>query len=610
MMDTQHSLPAISKKGTVLFWAVHIALVLLFFYPVIFQPGAWMLHASYDGLKNYFTLQAYLQQPDSVSNAQFSAMQYPYGESIWYTDNSPLIAWILRLFSLHVHDISGAAVSIFNYLMVAHVLLAPVVLLRILRRLLRSEVLIISAAILITWLSPQMIRMFTGTMNLSMSLWYFLVIWQLIRWMDAHHQRDTRGIIFSAVWMSVSIILAACIHLYYLLLLGMPLMLFIGIYALMRIKSMRVNWWHYFVPMMSVAFAVMFVLLLIRSTDPHLALRTETPDGTSYPGWEMRFFHLYKAKQGINLIPFIGGNMPYHHENGPYLGLFFWISGMCIVLSYILQGMRKRQWKWTISKPMTTAILVMVLVFYAGSGLFIYFPGRTIILDNYLNPLFYVSKLYPPIEHFRCIGRMGWWVFYSAYFGLFIVFDRYLILRYKKFAFGLLIFLFAVTIVDMSAFWKFGRSKTTNNVFSATALSQLPDLDYSAYQAILPIPYYNVGSEDYPYTLDDPDAWSKYTYQLYLHSQVPLMSVKLSRTPKAYAHDYINMLLTGEIPDSLNAALNDKPILVVYDSSVKPLPALEPANSAAQQAPLLIQRHQMQPVWQSGTITYYAWYVH
>jgi hypothetical protein len=82
----------ISRPGYLTFWLVHLALVFVMFSPLLLHPGNTMLRPSGDGLKNYFTLQAYIAQPEGTGMTDFTAMQYPYGESVWYTDNSPAIA--------------------------------------------------------------------------------------------------------------------------------------------------------------------------------------------------------------------------------------------------------------------------------------------------------------------------------------------------------------------------------------------------------------------------------------------------------------------------------------------------------------------------------------
>lgn len=600
---------SISRRAQLIFWLLHVLLVYLMFTQAILHPNSTMFHPVGDGLKNYFTLQAYIAQPADAGMANFTAMQYPYGESVWYTDNSPLIACLMRAFSLHISDISTAAVPIFNWLMILQILLAPIVLLNILRRLLTQEVLIVCGALVVMWMSPQLLRMFTGTMNLSMMIWYFLVIWQMLRLYDAWKFGNKRQIYLSSVWICLVICLAAFIHLYYLLLLGMPVMLFVAIYARLGQSTLRAEWKYYVWPLLAVCVSVILVLLSIQLTDPHLSMRTGRPDGVSISAWEIRFYHFYKAKDGVNLLQFLGGKMHFEQEQGPYLGLFFWLAGIMSIVLYVIHSRKTASWKVHMSRPVSASLWVLFFVYFTGVGMEIIVFRDDFMMKNYFNPLYYVATYYPPIEHFRCIGRMGWWIFYAAHFGLFIVLDRFAFVHFKKFTTVIVLILTLITGIDLIGIGKLAKWNTNENQFSAANMNRLPDINYADYQAILPIPYYNVGSEDYPYTIDDVDAWSAFTYRLQLKSALPLMSVKLSRTPKTFAHDYIQMFLDGEMPETLKDNMNDKPILVVYDSSVKPATAREPAATANQRAPLLIEHQKMQLVMETGTIRYYAWYL-
>ena len=87
------------------------------------------------------------------------------------------------------------------------------------------------------------------------------------------------------------------------------------------------------------------------------------------------------------------------------------------------------------------------------------------------------------------------------------------------------------------------------------------------------------------------------------------MAVKLSRTPPAYAQQYVDLFLNDAIDPAMLKAMNDKPVLVVYDSSKEAYAHQRPAQTAVELAPALIQREGMQEVWRSGTCVYYTWQI-
>lgn len=568
-----------------------------------------MVHGNGDGLKNYFTLQSYLTQPDQDGYLWFSGMQYPYGESIWYTDNSPLIAMILRFVQLNLFDIAPYSVMIFNWIILLNLLLAPFVLIRLLRRIIQSEWLVIIGALVCIWTSPQFLRFFTGNLNLSISIFYFLAILLVLNILQAIAGSERRAIRKYSVQLCLLIIAASFVHLYYLLLLGLPVGVTLFIHGLACARDKRVRKSGYVIPVFAVMVAALFVFIIFQLTDPNIAQRTGPPDGSHIPAWEMRFFHLYKAREGVNPIPFLGGKMQFDAENGNYLGGFFWYGVVAVMVCSIALFRRSTAVRLRVTRNMWVMLLSACVVFFASAGLHIYSSGRNVLMDNYLNPLYYIEKVYPPVVHFRCIARMGWWVFYVAQFGLLILLDRYVRSLSPRLFAGVVTVISLVAVSDMYGYYRFAMHEFWENSFAQKSLKRIPELPFQEYQAILPIPYYNVGSEDYSLTIDDSDSWSKYTFQLQLASRLPLMSVKLSRTPPAYAAQYIDLFLKETIDPAMLQAMQNKPVLVVYDSSKEAYATQYPAKAAVENAPMLIQREGMQEVWRSGTCVYYAWQI-
>ncbi|HMU68796.1 MAG TPA: hypothetical protein PKC38_02240, partial [Chitinophagales bacterium] len=118
-----------------------------------------------------------------------------------------------------------------------------------------------------------------------------------------------------------------------------------------------------------------------------------------------------------------------------------------------------------------------------------------------------------------------------------------------------------------------------------------------------------VGCEEYDFTIDDANEWSRYTYQLQLKSHLPLMSVKLSRTPQLFASQMMQLLLEPQSPGTLHEYLNDKPILVIYDPSIEEKQNLEPAATVLKESPGLITSEHMVLIGSKGNVQYYAWYL-
>lgn len=591
----------------IIFWCLHICLFVLFFHNTILSPNDWMLHAREDGLKNYFTLQSYLQQPASDGYFRFTGMQYPYGDYIWYTDNSPLFAIILRFVQLNITDVAPYSVAIFNWLMLLNMLIAPFVLLSLIRKFIKSEWLVVVGALIILYTSPQFPRLFTGTMNLSLSVFYFCVFALLIDMHHALHSGDMKKVVRKTMLTCVVIFAAALIHLYYLILLGLPFVAVIaGHFFIFKIRRTN-KWWLYALPGLGVVVTTGLILFIVQSTDAFFSLRPEQLDGSVVQAWSSRMFHLYVPRKELNAVPFFGGKLHYDHENGAYLGAFFWyvLIGSVLLLTYAQLKHKKLSLK--VGRLALVFILSAVIAYFTSAGMFLYVHGKGIVSDNYLNPLYYVSKIYPAIENFRCIGRMSWWLFYCAQFGILIIIDRFVFPALPKAGTILVCIGIILTALDLSYYYRYAQNEYAKNIFSEAELNAIPEINTDGYQAILPMPFYMVGSEDYAITLDDNSLWSSYTYQLQLKTGLPLMSVKLARSPQLYAEQYAEMLKTSQIPVTMAEHMNDQPVLVVVDTAEKYVNQNTVATNGFKQSSewrSFLQPHAVDSV---GTKYFYSW---
>ena len=158
------------------------------------------------------------------------------------------------------------------------------------------------------------------------------------------------------------------------------------------------------------------------------------------------------------------------------------------------------------------------------------------------------------------------------------------------------------------------RRNRRENFFTINARTQFNNLqlDYSRYQAILPIPYFHIGSENRDYTIDDIEEWSNYCFRLNMHSALPLMACKLSRTPPVYAGHLLSAVSEGNIDDMLYQKLNNKKILVAVNRKYVAESNLGPSPDAASRNAYLLanklpEREQLQVVDSLGDVVFYEW---
>ena len=558
-----------------------------------------------DGLKNYFTLQTYITQPASEGYVNYNAMQYPYGEYVWYTDNSPLFAIAIRWIHLNITPLQNP-IAILHWMLFLNMLLAPIFVLRILKQFIKNEWLIILGALVMVWTSPQFFRMFIGHYNLSFSIFYFIAIYWVIKWYFIVTRNEPYNAWKLALTPLLLLMAAAFIHLYYILLLGLPLALFVIITISLHFKTVSAKWRALCWPLCGMLLAAVLVMLVIRSTDGYIDLRVNDPDGKNIPAWEARFFHFYKAKADINTISFLGGTRNYEPENAPYLGSLFWFGFLLLFIAWIAMRFKNKSTKFQApGKLFWVSVLTTILVFFSARGNQLGLFG----LDNYLNPLYYLGKLYPPIVHFRCIGRITWWIFYFAQIGILVGLDKTLAANMGKRFNYVLPVLFVLVFIDINDMRKFYLPRVQENIFNAEHLESIPDINYNDYQAILPLPYYTVGSERYHYTIDEKSTWFGYNCQLQIKSGLPNMAVRLSRTPPVFVEEIFSIFIGDTISPDLYKRLSDKPILVIYDTTIIHESRLEPAATVAREGASIITKYPMELVAEDGNVKYYKWQV-
>lgn len=591
---------------------LHLLLFIFAFSPMLFHPMDHMYFKEGDGLKNYFTLISYIKQPASDGMFHYTAMQYPYGDYIYFTDNTPLIAFALRMFSVYVTDISDYAIPIMHFFILLNVLIAPFIVWKILRKFTDNGNILMMGSLWLVWVSPLFIRIFSSTYNLSLSVFFFLTILLAIQISESIAEQDKKKLIRSCIFLFLCIFIASFMHLYYILMLGLPVSFFIFFSFIQQKKIILKKPVFILIPFVSLFCTVLAVLFIIHATDGYKDLRLTVPEGSNKYGVEVEFNSLYKAKNQINSFPFIGGFANYGADQSLFLGNFF-LYGSLLLFFYALYA--KVNLKKSIScslseKKLIWLFLLSAFISYSSAcGDILELGKRNMQFPNFLNPLFYVQKVYPAIDQFRFLSRLGLWFYFMMQI-LFLVFAAKLLSNApRKFAIPIYTILFLLLFIELTDYVRTVRNAAVENLFSKEKLNELPDVNVETYQAILPIPYYNVGCEDYDYTIDDNNAWSTYTYQLQLKTGLPLMSSKLSRTPPRFARQYFSIFLNPSPDEQLLNKLYSKPILVIYDSSILETSNRSPAKEVIEKGAEIINHYNMKFLFQDKNVSYYEWNV-
>jgi hypothetical protein len=170
-----------------------------------------------------------------------------------------------------------------------------------------------------------------------------------------------------------------------------------------------------------------------------------------------------------------------------------------------------------------------------------------------------------PLRQFRGLGRFVWAYYYViniiAFYAIWNYSTRFKGFKNKYLGFKWVIALapLAILLFESYDFQRIKPIKLIPNYAKRSIAANGPDhwlnkVDFSKFQAIMPLPYYHIGSEN---MLLEINYWLyKKVYYTALHTGVPDIGVFLSRTPLGETSKSIQLALT---PFEPSAILDDFP---------------------------------------------------
>lgn len=184
---------------------------------------------------------------------------------------------------------------------------------------------------------------------------------------------------------------------------------------------------------------------------------------------------------------------------------------------------------------------------------------------NLLNPFFYLQKITRIVEQFRSLSRFAWPFLLIITATIYWLWDKKenTLKTWQRTGLYTMLSLLALSqIVDVIVYNR--NSANLPNLFTQEHLSRITTIENSEqYAAILPFPFFMVGSEDYNVTIDDVDEFTRWLFPFAYKNKLPMLASKLSRTPVAYSDAMMDLLLSQKADSALMKQLPDKPLLVV-----------------------------------------------
>ncbi|MCY7327986.1 MAG: YfhO family protein, partial [Saprospiraceae bacterium] len=523
------------------------------------DPNAFMFGESPDGFKNYMTTCWHVCHDSSY--VHYGGMNYPYGEHVLFTDNQPIFSAAMQWWNWHVEDIAGRTVGIVNMIQFLSLLFGAGVLFLLLHRLHLPVWYAGLAALGILFLSPQYIR-FDGHFGLSHT-WVFPLLLLLLYRYEVRHSRR-----YQSLQIGILVWFAAQLHFYYLGLYA----LFLGLYTVFQLindptlRNLRVRISHLVVMVL-----LPFLLLNIWIHWTNYATdRPANPYGfTTYIGyWEgiilpYEQFPLYQWLDR-NIIQIRRVDF----ETQAYIGLvavgfFLWI---------IRRRFRLFDPAWDEMAHHRVQKRYLYGIFTASLLLLLFSCGFPFAIKG----MDWMVRFFGPLRQFRGLGRFTWAFYYTinvlAFYVLWhksLYFKGFQGARFPWFRWVILLGPLVLLGYEAGVFQKNKKLTLRENLAKREVFAKDPNhwlnkVDFSQFQALLPLPYYHVGSEN---------IWLDFDFRHYtkvqataLHTGVPDMGVNMSRTPVGDMVKSVQLIsIPGQIPAILADLPNNRPIALMIE---------------------------------------------
>ncbi|MFN8208318.1 MAG: hypothetical protein U0T82_13060 [Bacteroidales bacterium] len=515
-------------KGLLLSFSLSMLLLTLFFGNLFPVFNKVYFSRNGDGLMMYTNMIYHVKYSEGYLRC--NSMNYPFGEHVFFTNNQPLISNSIKFLANHGMDLSGSMIGIMNALMVFSILIAALLLFLILFELGVGWWLAALAAAGIAFLSPQLDR-FGGHFTLSYVFSIPLYIYLLLRFFKKPGW-------FITLLIAATAFISALTHFYLFGFFALIALFFYAGYALAGRKIWKGK--YIWTLHLLVQFVIPFLLL------QGMYLADSVTDRPEYP-WG---FLVYRAYPQSILLPL---TLPYGQFLKHFIptGYIEWegygfVGSVAAIFTFILVGFLfirifRRQFKRI---PDVTGDLRLNILFWASVAALLYSFGIPYILG-----MEWLIDYIGPLRQMRGIARFSWIFYFVINITVF-----YWLWNNMKTKAGRLIPTF---LVVLALIWLYTDSYLWARHRGEMLANHIPEMqdagnhsegnqwinrvDISAYQAILPVPYFHVGSENI-WIEKGCDILAKSVISC-MQTGLPSMGVMLSRTSISQTCDNLSLLL-------------------------------------------------------------------
>ena len=546
-MNFVHTLKRIfSDKGLLLTLALSLTILCIFYGKLLIHPCITYFGARGDGMQIYY--ETLFHTKFDTEFWRQKSINYPYGESLFFTGAMPFVNNLVKIFG---PSAAPLGVGLINLLMLFSPVIGALFIYAIFRHLRVIWHYGAVCASAIAFLSPQMVR-FAYHYSLA---WVFLIpalLFMLLRFYDFPSIRKSFLIAFI-------VFLAATTHLYFLaffLAIG-------GVYwaTLFFTNDRGFGRIGYVLKHTSIQFLIPIVLLesLIRFSN-NVTDRTSAPWGylVFHSNFSGVFFPFFRPYQKVFDLFWKHSNVEL--EGISYVGLAA-IIGLLVIFGIQCYRLIRLRYRLIFS---VTDHKVLNIFFWTSVFLLLVSFAKP-FLNGHEEWLIHTG----PLQQFRAVGRFAWIIFYVI--NVIIVYRLYKVSQRNKYvSMAILFFIPGVLLFDMYYNIRGQQDKLNNRIVELEDENNMLPQDKwlkgfiaGNYQAILPLPYFHIGSENLARVPGDMEIINC-SYIVSLKTGLPLMGVTSARVSLGQTAKMIPIVLDPLLPIPVLKDLSDnRPLLMV-----------------------------------------------
>ncbi len=514
------------KKGFLLTLILSFLVLEVFYGKLLVHINTVYFGDSGDALQSYYSALYHIRYDKTFFHTD--GMNYPYGESIFFTGGHLPVLGLLRIINLII-PVSNYTIGILNMVMLLSIIACALSIYLIFKEFSLPPLYASAVAVGITFLSPQIMRL-GGTLSYEFFIPLFLYL--LIRF----YRKPSFKI--SAI-ISLLTFFAITTHFYFFVFFCFLSMFYWAVLFFTGESNFN-----------KIGFIAKHIL--IQTILPFLLLNTllyitnHANDRTQYPwgffeytsSWAGVLFPFGKPYENLTHIIYNPTSSP-QWEGITYIGVFGVVSFFILILVFLIKVLTKN-FKQLFA---VTDNKLLNIFFWASIGALLYSFGYPFIWKKELF-LPYIG----PLKEVRALGRFSWLFLYSmnivAFYNIYQwTLKKDTIVKYCLLAIAIILLGYDVYTFENHHEDAINVSinELTDRQNNLSADNWLNDIKTSLYQAIIPLPYYHVGSENL--WINSSSDLLKYVYIVSLKTGLPTTAVMLSRTSLSQTYKNISLVL-------------------------------------------------------------------